>query len=308
MSTFMSSTVLMTAMYLGLMLGPIFLVIHVFRFKSRHKKSPLNINLLRSPGQTLSAKLEDLNIDLIGNLLMIPITALALLGTFLLHKLSYPDTNATIVAIELLLAGIGVTAYVTWKSYGRITDRNILRLGYECEVFVGQGLENLRYSGFKVYHDFPVKDFQKEFNIDHIAIGPTGVFAIETKGRSKQIKAEKENWKVKYDGVSLTFPSWKETEPVDQAKRNAQWLSAWIESSTGESQSVTPILAIPGWWIENLKPGKVKVYNGKNPDFMTKGQRVLTDARIKAISHQVEQKCRDVKAESYKKKANTDSN
>jgi len=298
MLNYLITTLGIPVILLTLMLVPTYLIVYVFRFSTRKKKSPLNIDLLRSPGQTLSEQIEDLSVDIIGHLLLTPliISVLYAMYSTLYTTKSYEDRLTA--GVMYIGGGLCIAGFAIYKVYSMIKDRNNKRLGRECEVFVGQGLTNLMKHGFNVYHDFPADG---NFNIDHIAIGPTGVFAIETKGKSKQVKAEKQNWKVKYNGVSLEFPSWTDTADIGQAKRQAKWLSSWVESSTGEEQQVYPVLALPGWWIDTIKPGKVRVYNGKNPEFMARGQRLLTDARIRAISHQVEGKCRDVKAEFYKK-------
>ena len=52
--------------------------------------------------------------------------------------------------------------------------------------------------GFHVYHDFPAEGF----NIDHIVVGAKGVFAVETKTRSKRTTANRrEDATVEYDGL-----------------------------------------------------------------------------------------------------------
>jgi hypothetical protein len=160
---------------------------------------------------------------------------------------------------------------------------------------VGQELNNRIRDGFSVFHDFPADGF----NIDHVLVGRTGVFAIETKGRAKPRVAENDNWKVKYDGKKLIFPGWTETKPLEQAKRQSQWLSLWLSKATGASCKVLPVLAIPGWWIDRKAAG-MPVYNGKDSIFLAKGKAVLSPQQIKAISHQIDQVCRTVEPSSYK--------
>jgi hypothetical protein len=55
-----------------------------------------------------------------------------------------------------------------------------LRQGIEGEKAVGQFLERLREQRYQVFHDL-VGD---GFNVDHVLIGPAGVFTIETKTSS----------------------------------------------------------------------------------------------------------------------------
>ncbi|HBG18245.1 MAG TPA: hypothetical protein DDY32_02945 [Desulfobulbaceae bacterium] len=280
-----------------LMVGPSLLILKYFKWKTRDRKSPLNIDLLRGPGHSLEEKVSELTIDIIGGVFMIPIASLALYSSVISDDYFFGRKPGTIVIMIFLIAGVGIVLYLLQNIYKQIKLRNVLRLGCECEQAVGQDLNELLRYGFNVYHDFPAGDF----NIDHIAIGPTGVFAIETKGRAKQLKAEKENWKVSFDGETLHFPTWSEREPIAQAKRQAKWLSKWLESATGSPQQVFPVLAIPGWFIERTKPSDLRIYPGKNSTFLAKGQATLSKERIQALSHQVEAKCRDIKTSSYKK-------
>ncbi|MCD4721891.1 MAG: NERD domain-containing protein [Desulfobacula sp.] len=108
----------------------------------------------------------------------------------------------------IILFLVGTYIYNGKKLYNLFKQRNNLRVGYESEVAVGQGLQNLAKSEFNIFHDFPA---QKNFNIDHIAVGPQGIYAVETKGRAKFEKTENENWKLQFDGEKLFFPGWVET-------------------------------------------------------------------------------------------------
>jgi len=147
--------------------------------------------------------------------------------------------------------------------------------------------------GFNVYNDFPAE----RFNIDHILVGALGVFAVETKTRSKGSRGDrKDEAKVIYDGECLRFPTWVTTEPIDQAKAQATWLSKWLSSAVGDPVKVSPMVTIPGWYIERKSPDGVPVLNPKQVQtYLTaKNEVVLSETMIKRICHQLEQKCRDV--------------
>lgn len=150
-----------------------------------------------------------------------------------------------------------------------------------------------------MYHDFPAE----EFNIDHVVVGPSGVFAVETKGRAKLDKGRGTiDAQVIYDGKGLQFPDWSERKPLNQAKRQAVWLAKWLSSAIGEPVAVKPALALAGWFIKRTQPGDVAVFNGKNPFFLARPQGApLAETMIKRIVHQVEQRCRDVEAGGYRK-------
>jgi len=144
---------------------------------------------------------------------------------------------------------------------------------------------------------FITKSPAERFNIDHILVGPSGVFAVETKARSKGSRGHrKDKAKVTYDGERLRFPSWVTTEPIDQAKAQAVWLSKWLSSAVGDPVRVPPMVTIPGWYIERKSPNGVPVLNPKQVKAYldAKKEDVLSEKMIGRICHQLEQKCRDV--------------
>ena len=112
-------------------------------------------------------------------------------------------------------------------------------------------------------------------------------------------KHEQENWKLQFDGKKLTFPGWVEEKPIEQAKKQSLWLSKWLENSTGEKYKTTPVLAIPGWWIDRVAESNLRIFNGKNPAFLAKGPVMLDEKQIKSIAFHIDKQCRDVETKAY---------
>jgi hypothetical protein len=191
--------------------------------------------------------------------------------------------------------------WVTRRLYLLLKRRRNFYLGLDAELAVGQELNHLMLLGCRVFHDFPAENF----NIDHVIVGPGGVFAVETKGRAKPDKGRGSvDATVIYDGQILRFPYWHEKAPLEQAKRQAEWLQKWLSSAIGEAVSVRPALALPGWFIERTKPGNVLIFNGKSPNFLAKPQSptgMPTPDMMQRIAHQLEQRCRDVEPVAYKR-------
>ena len=176
--------------------------------------------------------------------------------------------------------------------------RRCLRLGYDAELAIGQELNQLLRDQYWVFHDVPFDGF----NIDHIVVGRTGVFAVETKGRAKPLsKGGKAKWEVVFDGKALRFPGWIETAAIAQARRQAEALKKLLTSAVGESVPVQPVLALPGWYIKRTAPGGVPLFNGKNPGkfFHDIGKAQLPEQLTTRIVHQLDQKCRDVEPKAY---------
>jgi len=172
-------------------------------------------------------------------------------------------------------------------------------LAHDGEVAVAQELTPLMLEGYTVFHDFSTE----KFNIDHIVVGRAGVFAIETKARTKRSAGNGEkDAVVVYDGKSLRFPFHTETKPIKQAKDQASWLSKWLSSAVGEPVKATPILTLPGWYVKRVKPDGVPVLNNSEiRSYITKKKDEVPKEMITRILHQLDQRCRDVEPKAFGK-------
>lgn len=290
---------------LAMVAGAAVVIAFAFLAKARlgriRRKSPFTGQFLREPGHTLARQLEDQFGDLMGYFMMgmmLPIMCIAVMfstAAFTNKPISHWSWWSFGALGLVGLLWLGTRAYRQVETLGR------LRLGYEGEVGVGQELNQLMQQGFRVYHDFPADGF----NIDHIVIGRSGVFAVETKGRAKPDTGDgRKDARLEYDGQVLRFPGWTEQAPIEQATRQAVWLSKWLSRAVGERVPVVAVVAVPGWFINQTKPAQILVYNGKRPDkvFPSYAGKPLDPAMIQRIAHQVEAKCRDVAPRAYDRK------
>ena len=135
----------------------------------------------------------------------------------------------------LAIIATGVSAIV----FGRLLRnfRNLNR-GERGELRVAEILDDLRSSGYRAFHDL-VGD---GYNIDHVVVGPAGVFAIETKFRSGYGEIEFRNG----EGLFLSGRKIDEEErdPLKQARGSARdvrgeshYRAYLQESSMGQSGS-----------------------------------------------------------------------
>ena len=142
--------------------------------------------------------------------------------------------NNQVSPVIFVVLSIGFLAYFGVRLNKTHVQRHKEQLGLDCERSVGQELNQLMLEGCRVFHDFQADNF----NIDHVVIAGNGIFAIETKGRSKPDRGRgQEDVLVTYDGHTLQFPTWREREPIEQAKRQATWLAAWLTKAVGEQHT-----------------------------------------------------------------------
>lgn len=269
----------------------------LFLQRRRRQRSPLTRGLLRGPGESLQNVLDDLSMNMTAFFFVAWAGPIVVFSIHL--SLSYlagiPETRFRIVFGTVLAAGICIYCVVrVLKHAARVRQ---YQLELECELAVGQELNSLQAHGFQVFHDLPTD----KLNIDHVIVGPTGVFAVETRGRSKPVHGKgKEDARVVFDGKSLKFPAWTEQEPVKQTRRQAQWLHNWLTQAVGVSVDVMPAIALPGWFVERISRADMLIFNGTQPDniFPNYGARRYDNSMIEQIAHQLDRYCRDVETKS----------
>ena len=274
-------------------------VLNVFRRHIRLKslRPSFKTNLLRIPGGSLLRRLDNLNEQI--NLYLVYVIILPLIIYSALISYSYFQAelpSLTVIWISATLC-IALIAYLVFKLVGLISQRKCTRLGYEGELAVGQELNQLMLHGYRVYHDFPADTF----NLDHIVVGPKGVFAVETKTRLKGTASKSgQEATVTYDGRMLTFADASDFETIEQAEQQAEWLSNWLTTGTGEPIAVRAIVTLPGWVVKRTSADGIPVVN---PGQFTSlfehiKPRPVSETMLNSIKDQLEQKCRNMTPKS----------
>lgn len=217
-----------------------------------------------------------------GLAVLIPVAMLVALG-------SQPRMHG-----PALIAVPVITTLVAWGTFRWIWQAlekwRSYNLGFEGERFVGAELDLLAAAGFQVCHDVP---FGK-WNIDHVVVGPTGIWAVETKSRRMPAAdGRKIDWTVRVHADALEFPWGRDRSGLEQAERNAKSLREWLARATGEKIDVKPVLALPGWMVDRRTRNPVMVISARNAaGIFAKGPRVLGDDLIKRIAFQLREKSR----------------
>ncbi|NVK40718.1 MAG: NERD domain-containing protein [Oceanospirillaceae bacterium] len=286
-----------------LCLGPLMLLVgiavYLKKLQARSRTTPLRADLLRPAGFTLQKQIDELQSDLMLCFITIPVmTTLTPLLLLMQEHFFDKKSNLTTWVMLSCIAGIAVGYYI-WKALKIVKQLGHLRLGYACEMAVGQELEQIVRPDerpYRVFHDIPFESF----NVDHLIVTPSGVFVIETKGRSKPINSGNKQFKVRLEGDALHFPNHVERAPLEQTRRNVQSVRKWLCDATGFDVPVSGILVLPGWYIER-KQRSVDPFV-MNATELTKQlpklhAGALEAGQVKAVAHQVTQRVRDVDRE-----------
>lgn len=245
------------------------------------KRYPFHDPVLRPPGEGCRVKIDDL--------MEKAVMKMFLFVTPIFIALSAYYANAGVITCWVILAAsIGFTIWMTTRLADTAIALGNYRLGFDGERLVGQELNQGLSYGWRVFHDVPFDDF----NVDHVVVAPSGVYAVETKARRKRRGSN--SHRLKYDGERLVFPEWEDDRGLEQARRNAKTLSVWLSSAIGKKVWVEPILTLPGWLIDRNRKGLVHVLNPKEinrfvQDWTTASR--LDPEQIQQIAHQLEQKC-----------------
>ncbi|MDW7773768.1 MAG: nuclease-related domain-containing protein [Desulfobulbaceae bacterium] len=281
------------------------------------KRSPLKgYKFWRSPGESLRKKINDYVNEILAFMALIPISIFLYSPYYYSQFFAFTKGESIGFNFYLALTLNGfLIAYSIWRIIRTWSIKHDYVLGLDGETYVGQQLNHLMLLGCRIYHDFQTA---KQGNIDHIVVSPAGVFAVETKGRYKPDKKRgKADAKVIYDGKVLKFSDVIQTDqPLTQAKELAKTLAQELSSSIGKNVQVTPVVALPGWWVDlKASPSDVKLFNGKlvedtgqfdaekikrNFFFQANhGNEFLSQDLFKAIVHRLDEKCRNVEPKAY---------
>jgi hypothetical protein len=167
-----------------------------------------------------------------------------------------PRTLGGAVSITLCALIVGILGYRSFRKAFREIDT--YRAGLRGERHAAQYLhDHCSPLGYRVFHDLPCNSDSgnPDFNIDHILIGPAGIFPIETKNWSKPPQGTKAELLYTNDGETelLAKPNGSfDTHAIRQARANADFLRTLLARHTGRSSHSLPVHAVllfPGWWI-----------------------------------------------------------
>lgn len=166
------------------------------------------------------------------------------------------------------------------RALGVHTDERAWRVGAEGEVIVGEELDKLSKLGWVVVHDVPVGE--RGANIDHIVVGPGGVFTVNSKYHwNKRVQASGDR----------VYVNGKATKYVHVARHEGERASRLLTAAAGEPVSVTAILAIVSQHrvVKNqpTRRGVLVMGPRETKRHLARLPAVLTSEQVSRISHAV---------------------
>jgi hypothetical protein len=177
---------------------------------------------------------------------------------------------------------ISVFAALRYRRYLPLVRDQLL--GSKGERSVGQLLEReLAPAGYRLFHNIPCDGY----DVDHVLVGPAGVFAVETKTVRKR-----SGDRVIYDGERITVGGHEpDRDPIQQAEANARRVKEELLKLTGKTVAVRPVVLYPGWFVEKphglrpwvwvLNPKALQHFLDYEPDQLSKADINLFAERIR---------------------------
>lgn len=272
--------------------GVLAMAVKVWRWLRRDGglRPPTEEKYLPSAGDSCLRKIEELD-DKLGDLIIYLLVMPPLLALwFIAVRKSLHLNSVWSWAPSAML----LTACFLWlccRFFILAKKRADYRLGFTGERLVGQELNKLMLEGCQVFHDFPLA---KNWNLDHIVVAPSGVFAIETKMRRKGPRTGRQKaHEVIFDGKALQFPRYEDTASLEQARKQAARLAELLNGELAGA-AVKPVVTLPGWYVMSQGAGDVLVLNPKMLDSAILGgaAAALSAEQIAKIARRLEQEFR----------------
>jgi hypothetical protein len=203
-------------------------------FPKKKKTNPLP-KVQRLPGQSLRDEKERL---LENRLLPFYLATAFLWILWGLDEYRVSSHQQPAPKFELCLAIIATgTSIILFRRLFEKFRR--LNRGERGELSVAEVSDDLRAYGYRVAHDLT----RDGFNIDHVVVGPAGVFAIETKFRSGSGEITFRNGQGLFVGG---FP--EEKDSLKQARGNAREVNQIIKDNCRLDEWVWPLVVFVGDW------------------------------------------------------------
>lgn len=135
----------------------------------------------------------------------------------------FPPRPTVVWGLPLLLVAIIAFAVALGPGRRRI---NAFFSGARGEEVVGAALARLP-AGFEIFHGVNLGSadagMRRGSDIDHVVIGPSGAWVVETKAWNGEVTVS--GGRILADGVAPSRP------PVEQARKAAAQLAAWMRSN-----------------------------------------------------------------------------
>ena len=179
------------------------------------------------------------------------------------------------------------TAYSGYRLWFLKKELRNLHLAERGERRVAEELRRLRDFDFVTFDDLLLDNV----NVDHVVVGPGGVFAVETKTYSLFGTRMAH---IGGDGILYLSGNEAFKDPLKQARSSAALVSADLKRHMQRDIWVNPVVVLPGWRIEPSKMETIVALLNEEllSEFFKSKQAMLTNAEIRDICSHLDRTAR----------------
>jgi len=131
-------------------------------------------------------------------------------------------------------------------------------------------------------------------DIDHVLVGPAGVFVVETKRLSRNSKGRYPT--VTFDGKGVKVGGHApDRDPIGQSRRGALEVARVIRGATGREIWVNAVMVYPGCWVRSesepipdtgaMNPKQLFTWLRRHAERARQNSTLLSPSDIKLLYH-----------------------
>ena len=260
-----------------------------------HRARPRPEKLLSGPGDSQRQLIAELDWSIAAATIWLVAIPVAAVGVLLAPNLAGVAPLARLDQLAMAGLPLLLLLFPLFTLISKCRERAACRLVLDGQLTAGREINLLLREGFHVFHDVPAASG----NVDHVVVGLSGVFAVESLGRPIPEKGRGIiDAKVIYDGENLFFPpkNARESEAIKQSRRQAIAMERRLSDALGRAIKVKAALALPGWFVEKKRPDDLVLLYGQASHYarILRGPTVLSPERVSEIVRFLDALCRDI--------------
>ena len=258
-----------------------------------HTRSPIKRIALNLPGRSLTLRL----IELLSKRAVLYAYSISLLCIAAASWLQWA-VGGLILPVAYTVAAAAVVILTAAFVRRQESEVRNVELGLDGEREVSDTLQEVSADlGYRVFHSIA----DDGFDIDHVLIGPAGIFVIETKTHSKRDGDRR----VKYDGKRVLIDGREpDRDPIAQVRACSRRIGQILYERLGERVPVRGVVLYPGWFVEEADNAEVLVLAPKRLFSVLKAnqpRRPAQDPLIVRMSEALARHIRETKEASLKR-------
>ncbi|MDB6067796.1 MAG: hypothetical protein JWR26_4004 [Pedosphaera sp.] len=300
---------------IGIVLG-LGLVVAAFAFLAwikhlsrvaQKERPPQKAKLLRPAGYSLQKRIDEvtekwnsavIQTTVAGSMLGLLCSGLyPVAEALLLQRVPFNHPQSYLL-LSLAILTVSAMAWLVASLAQAVQRQRELRncvFGMRGEQAVAEALaaRTVAAAGYTVFHDVPGDGAR---NIDHIVVGPGGIFVLETKARSRRKPLQDQpDHVVYYDGQRLAFPWCEDRDAVRQVQRNADRMKSFLAEFAPENLTVQPVVVLPGWFVEAESGYPVRAMNAAYlAKHIAQSKRLYSEEQLRPTVRRFDERCRDL--------------